>query len=157
MPPAFIADVVQWRPMIRRIFRYSFTVASAVSLVLLVATVVLWVRSYFVHDVRITAKGKAGVDEAWVSADGWFGKAVTGVNPSDGRRTFLYLRGGSYYIRWAAAFGTLPFLWALAWAIRREARRRRPQPCPRCGYDLRGTPDRCPECGTPVPVEIKAT
>jgi hypothetical protein len=44
---------------------------------------------------------------------------------------------------------TTAFLPAV-WAIRRTVARRQARQgcCARCGYDLRATPDRCPECGT---------
>jgi hypothetical protein len=62
--------------------------------------------------------------------------------------------GGVTEVRWtvaipfwclALAFALPPLGWEL---LRRRARRnRRIGRCPRCGYDLRATPDRCPECG----------
>ena len=44
----------------------------------------------------------------------------------------------------------LPAGWVVGVGVRRRRAKRllRANVCPSCGYDLRATPDRCPECGT---------
>jgi hypothetical protein len=53
-----------------------------------------------------------------------------------------------YAPHWLAAllFALLPAIWVTGLVRRR--RRVRGQRCAACGYDLRATPERCPECGT---------
>jgi hypothetical protein len=48
---------------------------------------------------------------------------------------------------WLIALATLPLpaVWLIRWCQRRAAYRA--GLCRACGYDLRATPDRCPECG----------
>jgi hypothetical protein len=75
---------------------------------------------------------------AWVRAKGWDMGDTWVANPDH--------PGG---------WGALPFLFAglaavLFFASRAKSLRERRQSrglCPACGYDLRATPERCPECG----------
>ena len=48
---------------------------------------------------------------------------------------------------WAIALGFAVSPAAWCWSRRQGCRRIRDGFCPSCGYDLRATPDRCPECG----------
>lgn len=46
---------------------------------------------------------------------------------------------------------------AIAWWRLRYYRRRRPKHCVNCGYDLRYSADRCPECGSRIEAELAET
>jgi len=198
----------------RRLLRWAFNGAAAVSFLLCVATCVLWVRSYG-HKESLLAwptryrglsvtswkgfvqwksqveafrcyayhssygTGATSVSYATFQDGSWFidelrsehtpreweerdcnsparstcfpglywgsdarthpGQRVSGWDP---RYWVAYLTMAHWTL--AAAFSVLP----VAWAIRHRPRRHRIGGfCLSCGYDLRATPDRCPECG----------
>ena len=180
--------MIRWSSVRRRLLNFL----TAVSLLLLVAVCVVWVRSYWVEDQVmwrrvdgarwvVSSPGAVVVGVERANWSGWpaegFGlryergtpapvvehvvrMLVLNVGPGD---TFeQWAREGFGWYRWRPASGASMFLrvvvptWFLAAAsallpaarlVRRVVRRRARGVCARCGYDLRATPERCPECG----------
>ncbi len=66
---------------------------------------------------------------------------------SDPPRPGLTAGGGFEVSLWPLVFlaSVLPAMWLIQY--RRGAKRAASGHCHRCGYDLRATPDLCPECG----------
>jgi hypothetical protein len=158
----------------KRLLRILLNAVMVVSLLVCVATLVLWVRSYSVSEsltwrwfpnpgqrmpmrmLEVRSHGGEVTGNRWdLGAGQWSSlppaQFVDQVNLRFPRP--LYGRGmGSgtlpyaKYPHWCIAL-TFAALAAVAWYFRR-APTVRGGCCPACGYDLRATPDRCPECGT---------
>lgn len=141
--------------------RRMFALLSIVSLLAFVAMVFLWVRSYSVLDAVLKAR-RGGELRALVSERGrihldvvqsWFADeplAWWAVEP------WQYQPGGRIvrvfdvpHWAFAVGFAAMPAVWIArvsAGRMRRRARQRHGR-CAQCGYDLRASGDRCPECG----------
>ena len=176
--------------------RRIFNVLAAMSLVLCVATIALWVRSGSIEDyiaVRaytrqvpadtwrwiklassrgeftfLIVDGPSPVNGAWSSGTG----ISNGIGYAPVWRSRFALPSSGHYGSISNYLGfhrDVTAGWVKCWmfpmwfvtcisglavfrvpAIARGFRRSRPGYCSTCGYDLRATPDRCPECGTAV-------
>jgi hypothetical protein len=179
--------------------RRLLNLLTALSLLLSVAAVALWVRSYFCWDSVGSYPYQTGTlvshgrtiesfrGKLWVTlsqttavnaelASSWATRAAEcsghvsvprdGVNPqmvsvSDELPAFRF-KGttekwttGAISVLWLGAphwllaglFAAARCTWAGSRLLRRRRRRLARGLCPRCGYDLRATRDRCPERG----------
>jgi hypothetical protein len=153
----------------RRVVRHLFTICSFVSLLLCVAVCVLWVSAPRESWVTYGIHG-----ELRLSVSGATVCIHTTREPSLGAPLFMsrsssrYLRKDEWdappaffrLVRWptrsewvlttaspALAFmaAILPLLYVFRRWVARD--RRSAGVCARCGYDLRASPERCPECG----------
>jgi hypothetical protein len=159
--------------------RWLVTLAAAASLLLFVATTVLAIRGWFAadflsvkagpfyalvmvapHGVLIVCDSSGGIIKArW---DLSFGSN----RPTRGVETSLWWYPKTWRVQAPPfRFVSVPY-WVLllasilvpGWQLKCRLFHRRQTPerrCKTCGYDLRATPDRCPECGA-VPAAAAA-
>jgi hypothetical protein len=175
--------------------RHLLNVLAGVSLVLFLAMLTMWVRSYFVVDSLHVRTEQFGSSTYVYRSSLCVGIAHWRETPKSVpfyQRVAVDDFGSNYWPHyWSIAPGggvhflgfwyfnftgrssvilnehmiVVPFWFLLlAFALfpsvrlfraRRQARADRYLQCSKCGYDLRATPDRCPECGT-VPLRQDA-
>jgi hypothetical protein len=135
---------VEWRA----VKRWLFTILSALSLLLFVAVLVLWVLSH-------TAFAKAGKLRLDVPARGGMHRHILGFRHGLIEYELWRTRRGASGWNTSMPLGVpgalLLYVMVILNRWHRQLRKREHAGlCPSCGYDLRATPDRCPECGTAV-------
>ena len=118
---------------VKRLLRILLNTAAVLSLLLFVGVILLWVRNFGIYTNlddwgTSTRPGALRVRVGRENGDGWM---------------------------WTVDYWKLALLALVLPAYRLRLWMRSPRHataglCAQCGYDLRATPDRCPECGEPA-------
>jgi hypothetical protein len=152
--------------------RRLFTLLSALSLLLCVGACVMWARSYSPNrfaglgypplfsdcrgEIIFTHSDRIGDSDP-------YSRGGMGFYLTDGRETLFFADGAmsssnSFTRVYVPYWATIILFAALALISLRiratDCQSFAEKVCFACGYDLRATPDRCPECGT-VPIAPK--
>ena len=116
---------------VKRFLHILLNAVAVLSLLLFVGVILLWVRNVGIYTNlddrgRSTRPGALRVRVGRENGDGWM---------------------------WTVGYWKIALLSLVVPAYRLRLWMRAPQHatiglCPTCGYDLRATPERCPECGT---------
>jgi hypothetical protein len=141
--------------------RRLLNTAAVFSLLLSIAIVALWLRSYWCSD-EITYRGPTqaikfrSYDGSFYFITSRFMVVLPGWTHIFNSRHYPAESGwmDQADLTWRAPFLSL-FIWTAAlpfWMfvlpyVRAREDRKKQGLCRRCGYDLRATPKRCPECG----------
>lgn len=92
---------------------------------------------------------------AWLSRHGFAAQQFkSGFGPRQSTVTWA-VAAPCWFIALLSAIA--PAVWLRGYAKRRRRRVRAARnQCVACGYDLKASPERCPECGAPVPAALNA-
>jgi hypothetical protein len=130
----------------KRALRWAFNFAAAVSAILCPVLLVLFAGHVLRHwdHTAIVSLSRYSLsvrgDELWFEHD----------------RRSVIPGGGPPLSVLGLLLAIPPAVWLRSRMIAKRRDRDQLGLCPSCGYDLRATPDRCPECGT-VPAGREAT
>jgi hypothetical protein len=111
-----------------------------------------WDQGWVTSELKGSGSNSFRPGKDWQLGDGagterndqWLGfRLLTGHYGTSASTPFWSIRVPLGFL--SLCFAILPAYWMMGRMMRRK---RRPGRCIKCGYDLRATPDRCPECGT---------